>query len=259
MKKLLLSAAMIAALSAFAAAPALAQQATGFVDANVGSLNLDAGGPDQDVDLMGVHGTVAFPVGQGLTLQGNLGFDHLDDPVDGDNVSASANFGMRNANYALGAYVAYKDNELLDDKFLGFGGEYVYYMPQMTLSIGGGFGTYDDADADLYGISGVGRYFVSDNLRIDGRIGYTNIDSGGESDGIGAGVGAEWKPDNFPISIFGGYDFQTLDSGTLDTDVSVWTLGARFDFGNGTLKARDREGPAFRSAAGFDTAASGLF
>jgi hypothetical protein len=258
MKKLLLSAAIVAGLSAFAAAPAMAQ-ATGFVSASIGSLNLDAGGPDQDVDLMGIDGSVAFPVGQGLLLQGNAAFSHLDDPVDGDNISGSVNFGMRNANYALGAYVGMKDNELIDDTFVGFGGEYVYYMPQMTLSVGGGFGSFDDADADLYGISGVGRYFVSDNLRIDGRLGYTNIDDGGESDGIGAGIGGEWKPDNFPISIFGGYDFQTLDSGGIDTDISVWSIGARFDFGNGTLKARDRSGPAFRPMAGFDTAANSLF
>jgi hypothetical protein len=258
MKKLLLSAALLAGISAFAATPAMAQ-ATGVVGVNVGSLNLDVGPADQDVDLYGVHGSVAFPVGQGLLLQGNLGFDHLDDPVDGDNVSASANFGMRNASYALGAYVAYKDNELLDDTFLGFGGEYVYYMPQLTLSVGGGFGSYDDADADLYGISGVGRYFVSDNLRIDGTIGYTNIDSGGESDGIGLGIGGEWKPDNFPISFTAGYSWQSLDSGGTDTDITVWSIGANFDFGNGTLKARDRSGPAFRPAAGFDIAANGLF
>ena len=258
MKKLLLSAALLAGVSVFVAAPAMAQ-ATGHVGVSIGSLNLDVGPADNDVDIMGVDGSVAFPVGQGLLLQGNAAWSNLDDPVDASNISGSVNFGMRNANYALGAYVGVKDNELVDDTFLGFGGEYVYYMPQMTLSVGGGFGSFDDADADVYGISGVGRYFFSDNFRVDGKLGYTNIDDGGESDGIGAGIGAEWKPDNFPISIFGGYDFQTLDSGTVETDISVWSIGARFDFGNGTLKARDRSGPAFRPMAGFDSAGNSLF
>jgi hypothetical protein len=257
MRKLLLTASLLAGLSMIAA-PAMAQ-ATGVVGVSIGSLNLDAGGPDQDVDLMGIDGSVAFPVGQGLLLQGNLALGKLDDPVDGTSISGSANFGMRNSSYALGAYVGLKNNEFVDDTFLAFGGEYVYYMPQMTLSIGGGFGSFDDADADIYGISGVGRYFVSDNLRFDGRVGFTNIDTGTEADGIGVGVGGEWKPDNFPISFNAGYDFQTLDSGGAETDISVWSIGARFDFGNGTLKARDRNGPAFRPTAGFDNAANILF
>lgn len=259
MKKLLLSAAMLAGLTALAAAPAMAQ-ATGHVGVTVGSLNLDSGGPDTDVDIMGVDGAVAFNVGQGLVLQGNVALSHLDDPVDDENLSGSVNFGMRNASYALGAYIVAKDNNLIDDTFLGFGGEYVYYMPQMTLSVGAGFGSYDDADADLYGVSGVGRYFFSDNFRVDGKIGYTNIDSGAEADGIGLGIGGEWKPDNFPISLTASYDWQSLDGGGgADTDVTAWTIGARFDFGNGTLKARDRSGTSFRAAAGLDTAANGLF
>jgi hypothetical protein len=258
MKKLLLTASLLAGLSMIAA-PAMAQ-ATGVVGVSVGSLNLDTGGTDADVDLMGIDGSVAFPVGQGLLLQGNLALSHVDDPVDGDNISGSANFGMRNSSYALGAYVGMKDNEFIDDTFIGFGGEYIYYMPQMTLSVGGGFGSFDDADADLYGVSGVGRYFVSDNLRFDGRVGFTNIDSGGtEADGIGLGIGGEWKPDNFPISFNAGYDFQTLDQGGTDLEFTVWSIGARFDFGNGTLKARDRNGPAFRPMAGFDSAANTLF
>jgi hypothetical protein len=262
MKKLLASAALIAGLSMIAL-PASAQ-ATGFAGASLGTLTADSGGTETDFDFIGAGGSVAFPVGSGLVGQANLAYTSVDGTgTEAENTTVSGNIGMRNANYAVGGYIGYRDNTLLGgtgDSAIIFGGEYVMYMPQMSISAGGGFGNYDDLDADVLGLEGELRYFVNDNLRIDGGVNYSKVEAtGSEIDGFGGGIGAEWKPDNFPISVFGSFGFQPIDSGGTDTDLSLLQIGVRFDFGNNTLKARDRNGPAFKPAAGFGGPANTLF
>jgi hypothetical protein len=210
MKKLLSSVALIAGLSMIAL-PASAQ-ASGHVGAEFGTLTADSGGTETDLDYLGVGGSVAFPVGSGLVAQINASLGSIDGGgTEVEQTGVSANLGIRNAQYAIAGYVGFKDSDTVDTGFL-VGGEYQHYMPQMTLVAGGGFGTFDDADADVFGLEGELRYFFNDNLRLDGGVYYSKIEvgAGGEADGFGGGVGIEWKPDNFPISVFGGYGHGSL-------------------------------------------------
>jgi hypothetical protein len=250
MKKLLLSAAMLAGLAALTAAPAMAQ-ATGHIGARFGNVDVDLGPVGGDDDLLGVDGAVNFPTGGGLNIQADVGYFTLDD-ADVDSVTGSVHLGMRNDQYAFGGYVGLTDNG--DDNGVFYGGEFVYYMPQLSLSAGIGAGSFDDTDTDFLGALGEGRYFVSDNLRFDGRLGFVSVDAGagGDDDGLTYGIGGEWKPDGLPVSFFAAADFSNFDDS--DVDITVLQLGVRFDFGNGTLKARDRNGPAFKALSGFSEA-----
>lgn len=251
MKKYLLTASLIAGLSMISA-PAMAQ-ASGHVGARFGNVEVDAGGISGDDNLLGVDGAVAFPAGSGMLFQLDGAFLSADE-ADVETLLGSAHFGVRNDTWAAGGYVGLTDNDA--DNGVFYGGEFVYYMPQLSLSAGVGAGSFDDSDTDLFGVSGEGRYFVSDNFRIDGRLGILNIDDGvAEDDGFQYGVGAEWKPDSFPVSFFAGADFANFDDS--DVDITMLQIGVRFDFGNGTLKARDRNGPAFKALSGFSEA--GLF
>jgi hypothetical protein len=252
MKKYLLTASLIAGLSMIAA-PAMAQ-ATGHVGASFGNINLDVGGLEDDANVYGVDGTVSFPVGTGLLLQGNLAYGNVDgDGIETSVVRGSANLGFRNDQWAAGAYVGASSNEDADSNGFYFGGEYLFYMPQFTFSAGVGVANYDDSDVDGTGIQGEGRYFATDNFRIDGRIGYLKYEDVASIDGFGFGIGAEWKPDGMPVSFFASADMQNLEAdGGGELDFTTLAIGARFDFGSGTLKARDRSGPAFRPMAGLD-------
>jgi hypothetical protein len=162
------------------------------------------------------------------------------------------NLGVRIAAWAAGAYVGGSSNEDADTNALYFGGEYLYYAQQFTLSAGLGGAKFDDSDVDGTGVQGEGRFFANDNLRIDGRIGWAKYENVNSLDGASYGIGAEWKPAGMPLSFFASADMQNLQGGGLDVDFTVLAIGARFDFGSGTLKARDRSGPAFRPMAGFE-------
>ncbi len=92
------------------------------------------------------------------------------------------------------------------------------------------------------------RYFVTDNLRLDAYVG---LDSAKIDDysvklttaKIGAGI--EYKFDNSPISAFGQVDYYSSeDHGHGGIDGYRLLVGLKFNFGDDTLKARDRSGPS---------------
>jgi hypothetical protein len=250
MKKYILGASLVAGVSMIAA-PATAQ-ASGYIGGSYGQIEIDDGTTSVDGDLLGIDGAVAVPLG-GLYFQANAAFNQIsDDTSDSNLMSGSAHLGVRNAQWALAGFVGVTNNEDLDSTGIYYGGEFAYYLPQFTIALGGGFGNMDDTDVEVNGITAEGRFFATDNFRIDAHGGVGSLDLAGivEVDTKNIGVGAEWKPDNFPISFYAAYDVSSIDDA--DLDLSTISVGIRFDFGNGTLKLRDRNGPTFRSLAGLE-------
>ncbi|HEV7690363.1 MAG TPA: hypothetical protein VGO52_06055 [Hyphomonadaceae bacterium] len=259
MKKYFLTASLVAGVSMIAA-PAMAQ-ATGYVGASYGQFKGEASGTDADSNVGAIEGVVSFPVSTGLVIQGGLNYANVDgDLLEATVLEGSAHLGYKASDYAVGAYVGLSQNDATDLDTFWFGGEYVKYFNQFTLSGAVAVGSIDDADADLVGVGGEGRYFVSDNLRIDGRLGWSKLEtSGSDADGLNFGIGGEWKPDNFPISFTAAIDRQSLDLGTSDIDLTTMQVGIRFDFGAPTLKARDRSGPSFKTLGGVSPALGKVF
>jgi hypothetical protein len=70
-------------------------------------------------------------------------------------------------------------------------------------------------------------------------------------------IGAEFKPDTMPVSFFADYRKHNPDTGFFifgNEDVSVWSLGVRWNIGGGSLKSRDRTGASMTGGDSFSRA-----
>jgi hypothetical protein len=95
------------------------------------------------------------------------------------------------------------------------------------------------------------RYFLSPDFRIEAHLGFaayelSESEFGGST--INFGASAEYRLTDSPISLFAKYDFY---SASLDADDATRTdhrflVGAKFNFGTGTLIERDRAGASLK-------------
>lgn len=234
------------------ASPAFAQT-TGHVGLTYGhgEVDTDAGGADSDA--FAIDGAVAIPTGGSLAviLDGSYA-----DSDDADGVfQGTAHLLSRNDSQAFGGFIGAAEDD--GDTAYFIGGEYAKFFSNSTLALGARYGDLDYADVDMYSAGGEYRYFISDNLRLDGRANYQRVETtGSDADGVGLGAGVEYKFGASPVSLFGGVDWTTFDDP--DLDITVATIGIRFDFGSGTLKNRDRKGTTFGPLGGV-TGAFGAF
>lgn len=236
--KLLVSAAVAAALFAV---PAVAQEATGYVGAAYANVEVDTPFGDADGDAWGLEGAVAFQASDSIGVQVDGSFLTSDD-LDSDTLAGTVHVFTRNDQWALGGFVGAIDLE--DDTAFNVGAEGAYYFDRVTLAGNVSYATLDDTDVDVWGAGVEGRFFATDNLRFDARLGGFNADAGfgGDVDGMTYGVGAEWQIEAAPVSFYTSYDVVEFDDA--DLDVGTWMVGLRWNFG-GTLKDRDRTGASF--------------
>ncbi len=240
--RILLSAAAAAALMA---TPVFAET-TGYVGAFYGNTEIDTPIGDADADAWGLQGAVAAGEVGGINFQADASYMNADD-FDADTFSGTAHLFTRQEGYALGGFVGYTDTDGADAWFIGAEG--AKFFEQVTLAASVGYGDMNDLDADLWGGNVEARFFATDNFRIDGRLGYANVDTGfGDADTWNIGIGAEYQLEAAPVSFFAGYDRQEIDD--VDVDVNTLTVGVRYNWG-GTLKDRDRSGATFRPLGGF--------
>lgn len=241
-KKLLVSAALTAAMLA---APAMAQEATGYIGAAYGNTEVDTPLGDFDGDAWGIEGAVAFDASESIGIQLDASYVDSDD-LNSDAFTGTAHVFTRNDEWAVGGFVGATDVD--GDTAWNVGVEGAKYFEQFTLAGSVSYGTLDDVDVDVWGANLEGRFFATDNLRFDGRIGAFNADAGGlDIDGMSFGVGAEWQIEQAPVSLYTTYDSVQLDD--VDVDVNTWMVGVRWNFG-GSLKDRDRNGASFNGGLG---------
>lgn len=170
------------------------------------------------------------------------------------------------------------------------GGEGQYYFERATIYGQAGYQSYGYTQTNTspnysssysspsgYTASLIGRYFISDNWKVDGGYTYgrtTNASNYGYSDGISysygrttnivqnsnlISIGTEYRLDNSPVSFFGKYSYQTNSStyssgyynnpgssgsGTQTSNLMSNTLlvGVKITFGTGSLIEQDRRG-----------------
>jgi len=111
--------------------------------------------------------------------------------------------------------------------------------------------TGEDVPMNLWFVRGVGRYFVTQNDKLQGQVGYARLgDALGEGSGSRTGDIWNWGflyEHRFvvPISVFAeyaGYQFRG-GHGCLNRPTNnVFTVGAKFYFNENTLLANDRKG-----------------
>lgn len=201
-----------------------------------------------------VRGTVGVGVGDdedfraegGLTLpaSGSLAFLLDGSYVEGDNeaetLSATGHLISRNAGRAFGGFIGVRSTDFgpADVDSWTVGGEYARFLSRYTLAGRISYSGIDDSDADAWGLSGEYRLFAEDNLRFDLGAGLSLNDN---DDAIVLAGGAEYRFGNSPVSIGGRVGWINAD----DNDETTFGVTARFDFGNRTLKDRDRNGNTF--------------
>jgi len=96
------------------------------------------------------------------------------------------------------------------------------------------------------------RYFLTPNLKLDGHVGLDHLDANSFSDAltkVNVGVGAEYRLDGSPISVFAQYDHvhRLFDNGfAYNIDDNRFLAGVKFNIGADTLEERDHSGASLK-------------
>lgn len=244
MKKYVVTASVLAGLS-MVSGTAFAQ--VGTVGAGVTHVDTDGG----DADSMGINGGVAIPTGGNLTVLLDGAYTTNDD-ADVDLLTGTAHLIARDANGAWGGFAGLGniDGGGTDVGLWTVGGEYAAFYDASTFVATIAYANADDVDVNILGVSGEYRMFLNDDLRVDVGGGYANIDGGGtDADAFHVGAGVEYRFTGTPFAIGANASYIDTDGG----DATVIGATLRFDFGNGSLKSRDRTGNTFGSFGGLQT------
>lgn len=203
-----------------------------------------------------VRGTIGAGVGDEEDFRGDVGLTipasgSLAFLVDGsyarddnaDIISAAGHLISRSSGRAFGGFIGVSrtDFDFGDVDSWTVGGEYARFLPRYTLAGRVSYSAIDDTDADAWGVSGEYRLFAEDNLRFDLGAGLALTDGPGDDDAVVLAGGAEYRFGNSPISIGGRLGWINAD----DDDETSFGVTVRFDFGNRSLKDRDRNGNTF--------------
>jgi hypothetical protein len=264
MKRLLCSVCFSAvATTAFAADPftptyeeVATRQISGYGEVYVGNVSIDFLGESEDLWAAGGAARVNVPFADSWNAQGDLTFDAIG--ADGDSVhgvGGAVHLYWRDpASYAFGAFGEIKgygfseggpDDDISDWKI---GPEAQVYFGNATLYGQAYYGQLEvDApfDIDLWGVRGVLRYFMQENLRFDAELGFHNLSADVvDMDTVSASVQAMYRFDNTPLSVFARYQFDrtSITEAPDDFDSHKIIVGLRASFGTGTLRDEDRNG-----------------
>lgn len=240
MKKYVVTASLLAGLSMLSGA-AYAQ--SGHV--GVSYSRADFGGAE--ADGYGIDGAVTIQTGNSWNVLLDGSFSDSND-TDVQSLAGTVHFITRSDTSAWGGYVGLTDTD--DTNAYVVGGEYARFMGNSTLALGLGYGSVDDVDVDLYGVNGEYRIFANDNLRFDFGAGLARAEAGGaDADVLSLGAGVEYRFANSPFSLGASYTYVDIDDFGIDGNVIGIT--ARWNFGDSSLKERDRSGNTFGPLGGF--------
>jgi hypothetical protein len=141
------------------------------------------------------------------------------------------------------------------------GAEAQVYLDNLTLYGQAGLQQYE-MDQSGFGFSMNGwfgsveaRYFLTPDFRIDAHVGVSSYDldfiEAATFTTANVGIGAEYKLENLPISLFASYDFYStsydFNGGAAPTiDEQRLLVGVKFAIGEDSLLARDRNGATLK-------------
>jgi hypothetical protein len=244
-KRYVVTASLLAGLSMISGA-AYAQ--SGHVGVNYGRADFGGG----DADAYGIDGAVTIKTGNSWDVLLDGSFSDSND-TDSQTLGGTVHLINRSSTNAWGGYVGLVDTD--DSNGYVLGGEYAQYFTGSTLALGLGYGSIDDTDVDLFGLNGEYRIFASDNLRFDLGAGLLRAEAGGaDADAITLGAGVEYRFAGSPFSLGASYNYVEIDDFGIDGNVIGIT--GRWNFGDSSLKERDRNGNTFGPLGGFASALS---
>src|SRR5262249_17993819 len=181
--------------------------------------NVDVSGADSS-DAWGASGSVAFAGSSSISFEVDAAI------LDGDDTdtaeSLTGHVFTRNDSYLVGGFVGVQHSD--DDDAWSAGVEANKYWDNFTLAGAVLYPNNDDDYVSAWGVNAEGRYFINDNFRVDGDVGYAKVDPGfGDDDNVwSAGVGAEYEFAAVPVSIGAHYSHFEFDDA--DVDGNVWAV-----------------------------------
>lgn len=233
-----------AAVAAFTAAPAFAQDSVGSIGVTYSNADIDVVGLNGELEQLTIDTGFAVPVTADWTVTVDGGFAYaFDAPAGADNSSvngrihASRNFGkVRVGGFAGGSEV------LGGEQLWSFGGEAQTYLNDKVALTGSvAYETIESTEAEIWTAAGDASYFLSPTFRLNAGAGWTTADlgSGVDGDGWSANVGGEYQFPGTGISVAAGYAHSEVED--LDLTADTVNVGLRFSFG-GDLQTRQRSG-----------------
>jgi|GEM_PF-728903 len=240
----------IASLLAFAL-PGVSSAQSGYVGVNYDTGTLHLFGSHADYDGWSGDGAAQFDLGGGWGTQVDLGYvdnsfsgssSHLTDwDVDG-------HLYHRDANWQWGGGLAYSSVHGYGSSDINTwtgAGEGRWFLPNASLGASLSYSHVDasGSSAHSWRLGGDGRIFITDNFLVRGDLSYETLSASGSSiHAWNGGVGAEWQFSSLPISLTANYNRNDFSIPGSHAIVDAFTIGARWNFGGGTLHQRDQTG-----------------
>lgn len=213
---------------------AAAQQATGYVGAVYG--NVDVDGFDEET-FYGAEGALAINGAGPLTFE--IDASVLDGEDSDTGYGLLAHLYARNDNHLFGGFVGLSDSGSSDTSWLA-GLEASKFFQSWTFAGAIAYGSNDDTNTDGWGANVEGRFFVHENFRLQGNVAWASLDTPGlDNDGYSYGVGGEYQFSAIPVSVTAGYARTEFNDANFESDAV--TIGLRYNWG-GSLRDRDRNG-----------------
>lgn len=240
------TALLTAAAALMMASPAMAH---GYLGLQYGNTNVDSGGSDTDVDVWQGEGAFGFA---GPTVGGQVdgSFGNLEvSGTDVDFWTLTGHIWWDMNAWRFGGVVGTTQLDAggsdIEEWLYGFETRYNFGQANAFGSMT--FGSVDSggSDVDLWNLDGGLNYYASPNTRVGGTLGWGNIDGGGtDVDTFSFGLNGEIQPWSAPVSLHAGWNYFNIDDADLSSN--VFTIGARWNFGGGTVQDRD-------NLTGYDT------
>lgn len=246
--KLLFTAAAAGVL-AFSIAGQAAAAPVGQVGANYTWTDAETDFGDAETDSFAVDGSVAFNLGElGAAVDGQVARTDVDGGGQDTATAVTAHLNNGDANTRVGGFLGFQDLGGVDAWAVGAEGQFAV-APTVNLYGQAGYGWVDGVDdLDIWGLRGEVRWFASDNLRVDGGLGFNSVDDGSDDVSVyNVGVGAEYQFAGTPWSVRGGYQYTWSDD-LANLESNSLTIGARYSFG-GSLRDRENAGANLGSVA----------
>src|SRR5262245_37325161 len=238
---------LAAAAALMAASPAAAN---GYLGAQYSSGESDVIiGADDSEGWQG-EGAVGFGgAGWGAQLDASFGTIEFDAGVDGDTYSLGGHLWWGGSGWRLGGVITTSNVDVsvigeIDETSYGIEGTYdVGASAVLFSSLTTGSGDFIGAvDYDTFNWDFGANFYASPNMRFGGFFGVGSLDFAGlDADSSSFGVNAEFQPWSAPVSITVGYNSFQVDD--FDVDTNAFQIGARWNFGGGTLRDRDNSAP----------------
>lgn len=204
-----------------------------------------------------------------LGMQGDvrLNFESLDD--DGETLDITSidgalhGFYRESERFLLGGLVQLGQDEFSSNYYsaklnrTAVGAEAQAFFDQLTVYGQLGLQTlgpdYVGAlDLDGWFITGEVRYFLTPDFKIEAHAGRSELSYSDvlslQFETVNAGIGAEYKLADLPLSIFAQYDYTTSSLTLLDASIDSHRVlvGLKFNMGKETLQDRDRNGASLK-------------